>query len=181
MNRRTIVLIALVAFLAVLVSVAVRSPRNSNPIPSTANGLANIKPAPEFELKTLDGRVMKLSDFRGKAVVMNFWATYCSPCRVETPWLVELYRHYKPLGLEIVGISMDDGGQHLVEKFAQEMNVNYTILIGNHSVSDRYGGLRFLPQTFFIDRDGNIESQTLGLRSRSDLEHDIRRLLHSKS
>ena len=82
--------------------------------------------------------------------------------------------------MEIVGISMDDGGTHPVEKFVQEMNVNYPVLMGSNSVSDSYGGLRFLPQTFFIDRNGRIERHTMGLTSRSDLEDDIKRLLHLK-
>jgi peroxiredoxin len=182
MNRGTIVFITVAAFLILLVSIAVRSSRSSSPTLSTASNGANTdaKPAPQFELKTLDGRVVKLSDFRGKAVILNFWATWCAPCRVETPWLVQLYRDYNGQGLEIVGISMDDGGPHLVEKFVHEMNVNYTVLMGNNSVSETYGGLRFLPQTFLIDRDGNIVSQTLGPRRKNDLENDIKRLLDIK-
>src|ERR1700681_1544743 len=135
--------------------------------------------APDFELKALDGRTVKLSDFRGEAVVLNFWATYCAPCRVETPWLTDAYRQYKTQGLEIVGVSMDDGGQQQVSDFVKEMNVNYTILIGNHTVGDAYGGARFLPQTFLIDREGRIVKIVLGIQSKGDFEENIRQLLAS--
>jgi len=169
-----------VATCIMLAFIGVRRSRTSGSTSSDDASGANslTKAAPQFELKTLDGRVVKLSDFRGKALVLNFWATWCAPCRVETPWLEELYGQYRERGLEIVGISMDDGGTHPVEEFAREMNVNYTVLRGNNSVSDSYGGLRFLPQTFFIDRDGNIQRQNMGLKSKSDLENDIKRLLH---
>ena len=182
MQRRTILVITVTAFLMSLLFIVIRTSRRSDPAPSAANNRDNshAEMAPPFELKTLDGHTLNLSDFRGKVVVLNFWATWCAPCRVETPWLVELYRQYQQRGLEIVGISMDDGGTHPVEKFVQEMNVNYPVLMGSNSVTDSYGGLRFLPQTFFIDRDGRIERHTMGLTSRSDLEDDIKHLLHLK-
>jgi peroxiredoxin len=182
MKGRTILVIAVTVFLMLLLVIIVRTSRTSDPAPSAANNPANSQAdmAPPFELKTLDGRTLKLSDLRGKVVVLNFWATWCAPCRVETPWLVELYRQYQRKGLEIVGVSLDDGGTHPVEKFVQEMKVNYPVLMGSNSVSDSYGGLRFLPQTFFIDRDGRIERHTIGLTSRSDLEDDIKRLLNLK-
>jgi len=143
---------------------------------------ASIKPenriAPDFELKTLDGRTVKLSDFRGKAVVLNFWATYCGPCRVEMPWLKDLYQQYHSQGLEIVGVSMDDDGeQQRVADFVHEMKVNYTILLGNHAVGDAYAGVRFLPQTFFIDRDGRTSSFAIGMKSKSEFETVIKDLL----
>ena len=182
MKARTILLVAVTAFLGLLLFIIIRTLRSSGPTPSAANNLdkTHANMAPPFELKTLDGRTVHLSDFPGKVVVLNFWATWCAPCRVETPWLVALYRQYQQRGLEIVGISMDDGGTRPVEKFVQEMNMNYPVLMGSNSVSDSYGGLRFLPQTFFIDRDGRIERHTIGLTSRSDLEDDIKRLLDLK-
>ena len=137
--------------------------------------------APDFELKSLDGRTIKLSDFRGKAVVLNFWATYCAPCRVEMPWLIDFYQRYKSQGLEIVGISMDDGNQKQVDAFAREMNVNYAILLGNHSVRDAYGGARFLPQTFLVDRDGRIVKTLIGIKTRKDFEDSIKQLLATQS
>ena len=134
--------------------------------------------APDFELRSLDGHIVKLSDFRGKAVLLNFWATYCGPCRAEMPWLIDLHKKYEGQGLAIVGVSMDDPGeQQRVADFARAINVNYTIVIGNHSVGDAYGGVRFLPQTFFIDRAGRIIGSATGMKSKTEFEDVIKGLL----
>ncbi len=146
---------------------------------STSVDEATLESAPDFELKSLDGRAVKLSDFRGKVVVLNFWATWCAPCRVETPWLVDLYRQYKEQGLEVVGVSMDDGDQEHVADFVKEMGINYTVIMGNHTVGDAYGGARFLPQTFFIGRDGKIIKHSFGIKSKSDLEEAIKQSLNT--
>jgi peroxiredoxin len=135
------------------------------------------KVAPDFELKSVDGRAAKLSDYRGKIVLLNFWATWCAPCRVEMPTLMALYDKYHAQGLEIIGVSMDDGGQERVEKYVNEMKINYPILHGNPSVADHYGGLRLLPQTVFITRDGKIVQTVIGMRSRKDFEIIIEQLL----
>jgi peroxiredoxin len=147
------------------------------PPPHSSNGLqGNL--APDFSLKTLDGRTVKLSDFRGKVVLLNFWASYCAPCRVEMPSLVDLYKTYQPRGFEIVGVSIDDPGeQSAVARFLKEMNVGYTILLGTNSVADLYGGARLIPHTFFISRDGTIVKNSIGLQSKSDLESEIQELL----
>jgi peroxiredoxin len=135
------------------------------------------KPAPEFALHTLDGRSIKLSGLRGKVVVLNFWATWCAPCRVEMPWLVDFSRRYQPQGLEIVGVSMDDGDRDRVAAFVRARDVNYTIVLKDKAVSDAYGGLRFLPQTFFIGRDGKVIKWTYGVRGKDDFEDDIRQAM----
>jgi peroxiredoxin len=134
--------------------------------------------APDFSLQTLDGRAVKLSDFRGKIVLLNFWATWCAPCRVEMPWLIELYKNYHSQGFEIVGVSVDDPGeQRSVERFVKEMGVNYTILLGTNPVADLYGGARLLPHTFFISRDGKITKSFIGLQDKSEIEATIREML----
>ena len=157
---------------ALLLYGVVRWPRH----PAAAGGGAP-RPAPDFTLQSLDGRAVRLADFRGKAVVLNFWATWCAPCRVEMPWLVELARQYRAQGVEVVGVSMDDPGQEqAVAKFARERNVDYTVLLGNNAVGDAYGGARFLPQTFFIDRDGRMVKSTVGITTRGDLEGSFREL-----
>ena len=140
------------------------------------------KIAPDFALRALDGRTVKLSDFRGKAVLLNFWATWCAPCRIEMPWLVEFYKQYQSQGLEIVGVSMDDTGQEMaIAEFIKERNVNYPILVGNNAVADLYGGLRFLPQTLFIDREGNIVKTMYGIKSKDEFEQSIKELLGERN
>jgi len=146
---------------------------NAEPISSAE---AKGKQAPDFALQDLQGRQVKLSDFRGKAVLLNFWATFCGPCKVEMPWLVELQKQYGPQGLEIVGVALDDSGKETIEKFAKEMGVNYTILQGQDAVGDAYGAVG-LPATYYIDRSGKIIDSALGLVSRSEIEDNIKKSL----
>src|SRR5262250_3196514 len=105
--------------------------------------------APDFQLKNLDGKQVRLSAFRGKAVLLNFWATWCAPCKIEMPWFVDLQKQYAAQGLQVIGVAMDDSGEPAISKFAKEMGVNYPVLIGKESVGDAYGGVEFLPTTFF--------------------------------
>ena len=179
-NAAAIVIVALVV--AVMIYAGVRSSRGpkdtaviGNPEPLQAND-AKGKQAPDFTLQDLDGKPVKLSDFRGKAVLLNFWATFCGPCKVEMPWLVELQKQYGPQGLEIVGVALDDSGKDTIQKYAKDMGVNYTILQGQDSVGDAYGAVG-LPATFYIDRNGKIVDSALGLVSRSEIEDDIKKAL----
>lgn len=134
--------------------------------------------APDFDLRSLDGRNLKLSDLRGKLVLLNFWATWCAPCRVEMPWLVELDEKYRAQEFQIVGISMDDSGAaQTVAAFVREEGVKYPIVLGTSATADAYGGVRFLPQTFFIDRDGKIVKATSGITRKQDLEDGAKALL----
>jgi len=180
MKRKLFILIGIVFAMAVLIYGAARKSR-SRGMSSSATGSTQNQSAPDFELKSLDGRTVKLSDFRGKAVVLNYWATYCAPCRIEMPWLIDFYQRYKSQGLEIVGVSMDDGNQEQVDPLAREMHVNYTILLRNHIVGDAYGGARLLPQTFLIDRDGQIVKSLMGIRTQGDFENNIKQLLAIRS
>lgn len=133
--------------------------------------------APDFALQSLDGKTVHLSDFRGKAVLLNFWATWCEPCKLEMPWFVELQKQYGPQGLEVLGVAMDDSGQDKIAKFAHDLGVNYPVLLGKESVGDEYGGLEYLPTSFYIDRDGKVVTRVFGLRSRSDIEDWIKQAL----
>ena len=139
------------------------------------------KLAPDFELVALNGSNVKLSSYRGKGVLVNFWATWCGPCKLEMPWLVELQNKYQQQGFEVVGISMDDGGKDAVEKFTKEMGVNYTIVLGKDTVADAYGGIMGLPTTFFIDRNGRIVEQASGLIGKGDIEDSIKKTLRVPS
>jgi peroxiredoxin len=144
-----------------------------------AGQVANLqgKPAPDFTLHTLDGRTVHLSDFRGKGVLLNFWATWCQPCKIEMPWFAELQKQYGPQGLQIVGVAMDDAGPKEIGKFAQDLGVNYPILVGEESVGDAYGGLPFLPATFYIGRDGKVLEKVFGLKGRGEIEDNIKKAL----
>jgi len=137
------------------------------------------KAAPDFELQVLGGKgkTLKLSDLKGKAVVINFWATWCEPCKVEMPWLVDLQKQYGPQGLQIIGVAMDDTDEKDIAAFAKKMAVNYPILLGTEKVADLYGGLDGLPALFFVDRSGKIVEQELGLRSESVIVDNIRKSL----
>jgi len=141
-------------------------------------GFAVGEHAPDSELHSLDGRAVRLSDLRGKPVLLNFWATWCAPCRIEMPWLVELDEKYRALGLQIVGVSMDDASAtQQVAAFVRERSVRYEILLGNSATADAYGGVRFMPQSFFLDSEGTITGATIGLTTKKDLEDGAETLL----
>lgn len=137
------------------------------------------KPAPDFELLDLNGKTVKLSELRGKAVLLNFWATWCSPCKTEMPWFVDLQQRYGSEGLQVVGVAMDDAGKDEIAKFAKEMNVNYTILLGKNAVAEAYGGVEFLPTTFYIDRQGKVQERVFGIAGRREIEENVKKILAS--
>jgi thiol-disulfide isomerase/thioredoxin len=136
--------------------------------------------APDFTLESLDGKSMHLSDLRGKAVLLNFWATWCSPCKIEMPWFVELQNEYGPQGLQIVGVAMDESSKEDIAKFAKEMGVNYPVLMGKEAVGEAYGGVPALPESFFIGRDGKIVDKIIGLRGKADIEESIKKALNTE-
>lgn len=166
----------LIAALAtMLVSVAALSVR-ADEVTSPAQMIGSN--APDWRLRTLDGRTRTLAQFKGRAVVLNFWATWCAPCRMETKWLSEFYAKYRPQGLEVLGVSMDEPSDRAeVARFAKFYDVSYAILVHGQSIADRYGGIQYLPQTFFIDRTGRIVNVTRGIRHKETLEADIRGIL----
>lgn len=133
--------------------------------------------APDFELNSLDGKKVHLADYRGKAVLLNFWATWCEPCKIEMPWFVQLEKQYGPEGLQVIGVAMDDTSEPEIAQFAKEMGVNYPVLLGKESVGDAYGGIIHLPTTFYIDRNGKIVERIEGLHSRHDMESNIKTAL----
>jgi peroxiredoxin len=136
--------------------------------------------APDFTLESLDGQSMRLSDFRGKAVLLNFWATWCGPCKIEMPWFVDLQNQYGSQGLQIVGVAMDDSAKEDIDKFVKEMGVNYPVLIGKEAVGDAYGGVPALPESFFISRDGKIMDKFIGLRGKAEVEEAIKKALETE-
>jgi len=141
------------------------------------------KPAPDFELKSIDGKSYKLADLRGKAVLLNFWATWCPPCKIEIPWFIELQKQYADQGLVVVGVAMDDdtNKQKVVSDFVSQMKIDYPILLGTDQVADQYGGVDALPTTFFIGRDGKIVRRVMGLAGHSEFEDAIHAALREGS
>jgi peroxiredoxin len=137
------------------------------------------KRAPEFNLRTVDGKKVSLSDYKGKAVLINFWATWCAPCKIEMPWLVALRSEYAPQGFEILGVNEDDAGtpRAKLAKFGQEQGLNYPLLVGDDAMSRKYGGVEFLPTSYFVGRDGKIVAETAGLVSKSEVEASIKKAL----
>jgi peroxiredoxin len=139
--------------------------------------------APDFELPTLDGDKIKLSNLRGKAVLLNLWcrcgANETGPSKAEIPTLVELQNEYGPQGFYVIGVSLDDyASTQDISDYAREMNVNYPIVIGNtSSFEKRYGGVIFLPMTFFLDREGKVIAREIGVQSRNVYVEHIRRSL----
>jgi cytochrome c biogenesis protein CcmG/thiol:disulfide interchange protein DsbE len=147
------------------------------------------KAAPGFTLEDLSGRKVSLASYKGKAVLINFWATWCAPCKIETPWLIELRNQYAAQGFEVLGISADDldpdDPQKLSEekkeiaRFAEQMHIPYPVLIGGDSLSASYDGLDALPTSYFVDRKGTVVAAQLGLTSKAEIEANIRKALEA--
>jgi len=141
------------------------------------SGDAQGQPAPDFNLKDLAGQNIRLSDYRGKVVLLNFWATWCPPCKEEMPWFVDLQKRYGAQGLQVLGVAMDDSGEQTIASFTQRLGVNYPVLLGKESVAQAYGNVQFLPDTFYIGRDGKIISQVQGLINRKEIEEKVKAAL----
>jgi thiol-disulfide isomerase/thioredoxin len=140
------------------------------------------KPAANFTLTTNTGKRVSLNDYKGKPVLLNFWATWCTPCKVEMPWFEEFQKKYASQGLEVVGINEDDDAQNAeikdqIKKTLERTGVDYTILMSDKKVGEAYGGLDVLPATFFIDRSGKIVAQAIGLASKDEAEGNVQKIV----
>jgi len=144
---------------------------------------ATVKPvkdrrnAPEFALKDANGKTVHLSEYRGKVVLLDFFATWCGPCKIEIPWFIEMERKNKDKGFAVLGVSMDDEGWEVVKPFLAQMGVNYRVVIGNDATGQLYGGVDALPTTFLIDKKGQIAKTHQGLASKRDFEDGVQTLL----
>lgn len=134
--------------------------------------------APDFSLKRArDGKEVKLSDYKGKVRIVDFWATWCPPCKAEIPDFISLQKQYQKQGLEVIGVSVDRGGPDVVNQFAKEHGINYTSLMASEEAVAAYGGIRGIPTTFVIDRQGNIVKKYVGQVSKDQFEKEIKALL----
>jgi len=136
------------------------------------------RPAPDFTLPLIDGGQLHLSSYRGKVVLLDFWATWCAPCREETPHFVELQQRYGGQGLQIIGVSMDDGTEP-VRAFYQQFHMNYPVVMGTADVGAAYGGVLGLPIAFLIDREGHIYAKHIGATDAAVFDKDIATLLQT--
>jgi len=129
----------------------------------------NLQKAPDFSLISLNKNEIKLSNYRGKVIILDFWATWCPPCRAEIPFFIELYKQYKEQGLAIIGVATSDE-KNKVEAFAKNYKINYPVVMGNEKIVEDYGGIRGLPTTFIIDKEGNIREKFIGYRPKEVFE-----------
>jgi len=172
----TVIVVAFLLFMNDLTT------KKADASPEAVNtGIKTGQIAPGFELRDLNGKEVKLSDFRGKAVVLNFWATWCSPCRAEIPWFEDFQKQYGPQGLQVIGVAMDDSGHAKIAEFAKQMGMNYPVLFGREAVGQEYGGVDFLPSTFYIDRQGRITDSVAGIIERKDIENKLKVALGDQS
>ena len=142
-----------------------------------ARPAADGKTAPDFSMTDAAGDLVKLSDYRGKVVLLNFWTTWCGPCKVETPWFVEFERTYKDRGFAALGVSMDEDGWKTVKPFLTQEAVNYTVVIGSDNLAKLYGGVDSLPTTYLLNRAGKIAFIHYGLARKSEYEAELLKLM----
>ncbi len=137
--------------------------------------------AADFTLKDANGASVKLSDYRGKVVLLNFWATWCGPCGVEVPWFTEFEQRYKSQGFAVLGVSMDEDGWPAVKPYLADHKVNYRVLLGNDTIAQLYGGLDSLPTSFVIDKAGRVAFPPhIGLIGKNEYVNEIECLLGDK-
>jgi cytochrome c biogenesis protein CcmG/thiol:disulfide interchange protein DsbE len=135
------------------------------------------KRAPDFELKDAAGSTVKLSDFERKVVLLDFWATWCGPCKTEIPWFSEFAEKYRDQGFAVVGVAMDEEGWSVIRPFMEKMSIKYPVLLGTKRAAYLYGDIESLPVTFLIDRDRRVAAIHVGLAKKSQLEEQIKTLL----
>ncbi len=160
----------------------------SGDVPSSVSSFKN-KPAPDFTLEDLHGQKVSLASYKGKAVLINFWATWCGPCKIETPWLIDLRNQYASQGFEVLGVSTEGDDlqpgdkegwakeKTAIAKFVSDEKMPYPVLVNGDSLSKPYGGLDAMPTSFFVDRNGTVVATQLGLTSKDEIEANIRKAL----
>ena len=158
------------------------SSKNNMAVVVPATSSADMKAAPEITLKDLQDKDVKLADYKGKVVLVNFWATWCDPCRVEIPWLIDMQAKYGPKGFTVIGVAMDDEGKSVVAPFVakerfdvngQQVPMSYPILIGTDDASNKFGGILGFPTSFLISRDGKEVVRFQGLKSYDEIAKAI--------
>jgi peroxiredoxin len=168
------------AFIAIVAGLYFATRHYGTPVGMRGTGISKHSMAPDFSLPDLTGQQLRLSSYRGKIVLLDFWATWCDPCRDEIPHFVELQNKYGGQGLQIIGVSMDDGPEP-VREFSQRLKMNYPVVMGTADTGELYGGVLGLPIAFLIGRDGRISAKHIGATNISVFETEIVKLLRSKT
>ncbi len=181
MDKKILNLVIIFALLVLLFIFLGKSrSKNSNKISQPEqkleinNEVSTTTTAYDFNLSDIKGKKVKLSDFKGNVVILNFWATWCPPCRMEIPSFIELYKKYKNDGLTIIGVAIDN--EVKVKNFVKDNNINYPVLIADETTIMKYGGIRGIPTTFIIDKNGNIKNQYVGYRPKETFEESFKAL-----
>jgi peroxiredoxin len=168
-------LAAALALVALCVVGCTKSPRTAE---AAVKPYKDRKPAPAFSLKDANGAAVRLADYKGKVVLLDFWATWCGPCKIEIPWFIEFEQTLKDRGFAVLGVSMDEDGWAAVKPYIEQRKLNYRVLMGNDEVGQLYGGLDALPTTFLIDREGRIARVHVGLEvGKDEFKNEINSLL----
>ena len=151
---------------------------SAEPIVAAAQSAADqTPPAPAFALPNLRGRTVRLKDYQGKVLLINFWATWCAPCRAEMPEMVKLQREYESRGLQIIGLTLPPMQRKTVRRIARQFKINYPLLFGTRAVAARYEAAEVLPLTVVVDRAGKIRARILGILDPEEFEQRIKPLL----
>ena len=186
MKKGVLVSLGVIALLAIMVWADRKFPAVGRPAANTPGAASAPSDAPTVALKDLNDRDVTLAQYKGQVVLVNFWATWCEPCKIEIPWMIEFQEKYGPRGFTILGVSMDEEGRKTVEPFVekerfdvngQKEAMNYPILLGTDSIADKFGGIMGLPTSMLYTRDGKKIKTIVGLANHDDISKAIEGLL----
>jgi peroxiredoxin len=169
-----------IALAALVLGVAVAGAADEATVRATVQPITDRSPAPAFVLTDAAGKKVKLSDYHGKVVLLDFWATWCHGCKQEIPWFAEFQRKYGSQGLAVVGVSLDDGGWPVVRPFIKTARVPYRMLLGDDPTAKKYS-IGSMPDTYIVDQKGRIASAYVGLVDRDNVEANIQTVLKERN